>query len=43
MSHGQTAADMERVEQLSDHFEHVYAEMEPGTGYSLFTVLVILG
>jgi len=32
MIHGQTVADQERIDQLSKHFEHVYAELNPG-GY----------
>jgi hypothetical protein len=28
--HGQTGADLERVDQLSKHFEHVYADLNPG-------------
>ena len=28
--HGQTAADPERVQQLSEHFEHLYADLNPG-------------
>jgi len=28
--HGQTVADSERVQQLSKHFEHLYADLYPG-------------
>ncbi len=30
LKHGQTVANQERVDQLCKHFEHIYAEMEPG-------------
>lgn len=30
MNFGQTIADQERIDQISKHFEHVYAELEPG-------------
>lgn len=28
--HGQTVADSERIQQLSKHFEHLYADLNPG-------------
>ncbi len=34
MSFGQTAANKERVYHMVEHYEHVYAEMEPGKSRS---------
>jgi len=40
--HGQTVADTERVQQLSKHFEHLYADLSPGAEILLLLVSVKL-
>jgi len=37
--HGQTVADTERVQRLSKHFEHLYADLNPGAEMLLLIYL----
>lgn len=40
--HGQTVADSERIHQLSKHFEHLYADLNPGSDDFCVAFLVYL-